>query len=51
VPDDALFHDPVHDGASGPVVIRHRDTGEWWMYFTQRRASVDESGVAESITN
>lgn len=44
--DDALFHDPVHDGATDPTVIRHRDTGEWFMFYTQRRASVDEPGVA-----
>lgn len=45
-PDDAIFHDPVHDGATDPTVIRHRGTGEWWMFFTQRRATVDEPGVA-----
>ncbi|WP_400994507.1 hypothetical protein [Agromyces sp. GXQ0307] len=44
--DDALFHDPVHDGATDPTVIRHHATGEWWMYYTQRRASVEEPGVA-----
>jgi hypothetical protein len=44
--DDALFHDPVHDGATDPTVIRHHATGEWWMFYTQRRASVDEPGVA-----
>ena len=46
MPDDALFHDPVHDGATDPTVIRHRASGEWWMFYTQRRASVDEPGVA-----
>ena len=46
MPDDALFHDPVHDGATDPTVIRDRDTGEWRMFYTQRRASVDEPGVA-----
>ncbi|MBM7503913.1 family 43 glycosylhydrolase [Agromyces aurantiacus] len=44
--DDALFHDPVHDGATDPTVIRHQVTGEWWMFYTQRRASVDGPGVA-----
>ncbi|MRX42251.1 hypothetical protein GJR97_00755 [Agromyces sp. Q22] len=44
--DDALFHDPVHDGATDPTVVRHHLTGEWWMHYTQRRASVDEPGVA-----
>jgi hypothetical protein len=46
MPDDALFHDPVYDGATDPTVVRHRDTGEWWMFYTQRRATVDEPGVA-----
>ena len=44
--DDALFHDPVHDGATDPTLIRNRDTGEWFMFYTQRRATVDEPGVA-----
>ncbi|GAA2044359.1 family 43 glycosylhydrolase [Agromyces tropicus] len=44
--DEALFHDPVHDGATDPTVTRHHLTGEWWMHYTQRRASVDEPGVA-----
>ncbi len=46
VADAALFHDPVHDGAADPAVIRNRETGEWWMFYTQRRASVEEPGVA-----
>ena len=46
VADDAIFHDPVHDGATDPTVIRRRDTGEWFMLYTQRRASVEEPGVA-----
>lgn len=40
------YHDPVHDGATDPAVIRHRGTGEWWMFTTQRRAGVEEPGVA-----
>ena len=36
----------MHDGATDPTVIRHRTTGEWWLFYTQRRASVDEPGVA-----
>ena len=44
--DAALFRDPVFDGATDPTVIRHRETGEWWMFTTQRRATVDEPDVA-----
>jgi hypothetical protein len=40
------YHDPVHDGATDPTVIRHHATGEWWMFATQRRADVEEPGVA-----
>lgn len=40
------YHDPVHDGATDPTVIRHHATGEWWMFTTQRRARVEEPGVA-----
>ncbi|MCI2957650.1 hypothetical protein MN032_08095 [Agromyces atrinae] len=42
----AVFRDPVHDGATDPVVIADRANGDWVMFYTQRRASVDEPGVA-----
>ena len=39
------FHDPVDDGATDPTVIRERATGEWVMFYTQRRPSARGSGV------
>ena len=33
-----LFRDPVYDGAADPVVIFNRETKEWWMFYTNRRA-------------
>ncbi|MFI2432846.1 hypothetical protein [Streptomyces sp. NPDC018693] len=39
------FRDPPHGGATDPTVIRHRTTGEWWMYYTQRRAGLHRAGV------
>ena len=33
-----LFRDPVHDGAADPVVVWNRQTGTWWMFYTNRRA-------------
>lgn len=33
-----LFRDPVYDGAADPVVIFNRETEEWWMFYTNRRA-------------
>jgi hypothetical protein len=46
LPEAPLFRDPVFDGATDPTVIRNRATGQWWMFYTQRRASVEEPGVA-----
>lgn len=33
----AIFRDPVADGAADPVVIRHEETGAWWMFYTNRQ--------------
>jgi hypothetical protein len=46
MPEAPLFRDPVFDGATDPTVIRNRATGQWWMFYTQRRATVEEPGVA-----
>jgi hypothetical protein len=40
------YRDPVYDGATDPVVVRSRESGEWWMFYTQRRASAPGPGVA-----
>ena len=39
-----IYRDPVEDGAADPVVVRREGTDEWWMFYTNRRASADESG-------
>jgi hypothetical protein len=41
-----LFRDPIHDGATDPVVVRHRARDEWWMFYTARRATAPGPGVA-----
>lgn len=41
-----LFRDPIHDGATDPVLVQHRGDGSWWMFYTQRRADVPGEGVA-----
>ncbi|MFC0680201.1 hypothetical protein ACFFGH_20395 [Lysobacter korlensis] len=46
MPDAPLFRDPVYDGAADPVVIRNEATGEWGMFYTQRRATAGGPGVA-----
>jgi hypothetical protein len=35
-----LFRDPVHDGAADPTLIWNRNKGEWWMFYTNRRADL-----------
>lgn len=39
-----LFRDPIHDGATDPVLVQHHD-GTWWLLYTQRRAAVPGQGV------
>lgn len=34
-----IFVDPIHDGAADPTVIWNRERREWWMFYTNRRAS------------
>jgi sucrose-6-phosphate hydrolase SacC (GH32 family) len=44
-----LYRDPVHDGAADPTLIWNRAKGEWWMFYTNRRAdlaTVDPRNVA-----
>ncbi|MCL3859451.1 hypothetical protein [Actinotalea sp. K2] len=43
--DAPLFRDPVHDGATDPVLVPHPD-GSWWLFYTQRRATAPGPGVA-----
>src|SRR5690606_27836931 len=38
-----LYRDPVHDGATDPRVVID-PAGGWWMFYTQRRADVDDAG-------
>ncbi len=54
-----LFRDPVHDGAADSVVIWNRAKKVWWMFYTNRRADIEDTtgvrwvhgthiGIAES---
>jgi Carboxypeptidase regulatory-like domain/Glycosyl hydrolases family 43 len=41
-----LFRDPIHNGAADPVVVYNRARKTWWMFYTNRRADLDDnSGV------
>ena len=35
-----LFRDPVHDGAADPSIVRDAASGEWVMFYTNRRADL-----------
>jgi hypothetical protein len=41
-----LFRDPIYDGAADPSVIWNNETGEWWIFYTQRRAATPSQGVS-----
>jgi hypothetical protein len=41
-----LFRDPILDGAADPSVIWNPSAKEWWIFYTQRRATARAPGVA-----
>lgn len=54
-----MFRDPVHDGAADPVLCWDSDEKKWFMFYTNRRANVENTtgvtrvhgthvGIAES---
>jgi hypothetical protein len=54
-----LFADPIHDGAADPVIIWNKNEKKWWMFYTNRRANIEDTtgvkwvhgtriGIAES---
>jgi len=55
-----LFDDPVCHGAADPVIIWNKQKKSWWMFYTNRRATLNDStgvkwvhgtriGIAESV--
>jgi hypothetical protein len=41
-----LFRDPIYDGAADPTLIWNRQAREWWMVYTNRRATAEGPGFA-----
>ncbi len=41
-----LYRDPIYDGAADPSVIWNEQTSEWWIFYTQRRATTPSQGVS-----
>ena len=40
-----LYRDPIFDGAADPVLIWNHEEQQWWLIYTNRRASVKTPGV------
>jgi Glycosyl hydrolases family 43 len=40
-----LFDDPVYHGAADPVIIYNKHKKKWWMFYTNRRASINDTSV------
>jgi GH43 family beta-xylosidase len=40
-----LFRDPAFDGAADPVVLYTGAYGRWYMFYTNRRATLESKGV------
>ncbi len=41
-----LYNDPVYQGAADPVILYNTKAKKWWMFYTNRRASITDSTVA-----
>lgn len=42
-----LYRDPIYDGAADPVLVWNPHVKRWWMFYTNRRATVtNEPGVS-----
>lgn len=40
-----LYDDPVYHGAADPVIIYNKAEKKWWMFYTNRRATINDSTV------
>jgi hypothetical protein len=41
-----VFDDPIYHGAADPVIVWNKKRKKWWMFYTNRRASIiDTTGV------
>ena len=59
IPPKSLYDDPVYHGAADPVIVYNKKEKKWWMFYTNRRATLNDStgvkwvhgtriGIAES---
>lgn len=45
-PQAPLYQDPMYCGATDPTMIWNREEKQWWMVYTQRRATAPGQDVA-----
>src|SRR4051812_40017702 len=38
-----LYHDPVYDGSADPVITWNKREKVWFMFYTNRRATISDS--------
>ena len=41
-----LFKDPIYNGAADPMIIQKVSDGNYYMFYTQRRATQSVEGVS-----
>lgn len=41
--DKPVFVDPIYDGAADPVIIWNKKAKEWLMFYTNRRATIEDT--------
>lgn len=44
-----LYDDPVYHGAADPVVLYNKQMKTWWMFYTNRRASLPDTAGVEWV--
>jgi hypothetical protein len=47
--DRPLYHDPVYDGSTDPVIIWNKKEREWFMLYTGRRANIPGLNGIEAV--
>ncbi len=40
-----LYDDPIFHGAADPAIIYNKQKKKWWMFYTNRRASINDTTV------
>jgi predicted GH43/DUF377 family glycosyl hydrolase len=47
--DKPLYRDPIYDGAADPVITWNPKDKKWWMFYTNRRATLQDTGGVQWV--